>query len=109
MSTKPIPTEDEIRAYDNVPVETAARYIGMSTSTMYRGLQEERIPFGFAVPNDEGHWVYNISPEGLIKYKRGELPMWRLGEVQQIAVDGIERLLQLRTDAAKNAVNAVLK
>lgn len=101
------PADEDILNMDNVPVTVAARYIGWSPPTLYRALQEERVPFGFAVQNPDGHWAYNISPGGLVKYKRGDTTFWRLGEVQQVAVEGIERILDLRTEAAKKAVNAI--
>lgn len=106
-NTKAKPTEEEILAYDNVPVAVACAYINMSCPTMYRALQDERAPFGFASHNPDGQWTYNISPGALVKYKRGELPLWRLGEVQQVAVEGIERIIDIRIEAARAAINAV--
>ena len=56
-------TDEEIMAYDNVPIDVAARYIGWSSPTIYRALREERAPFGLAVCSEEtGTWTYNISP-----------------------------------------------
>ena len=46
-------TDEEIMAYDNVPIDVAARYIGWSSPTIYRALREERAPFGFAVCSGE--------------------------------------------------------
>ena len=39
-----IPSDQEILELDNVPVETAARYLGSSTATLYEALQDERFP-----------------------------------------------------------------
>lgn len=94
-------TEEEILSMDNVPVTVACKYIGMSSATMYRALQEERAPFGFAVPNEEGQWVYNISPGALVRYKRGELPLIKLGEIQELAASGIKALLAEERDALR--------
>lgn len=94
-STIPAPTDSEILALDNVPVYLAAKYIGWSTPTIYRALQEGRAPFGFAV-ECTGKWAYNISPGLIVKYKRGDLPTYRLKEVENLAVSGIERILDLR-------------
>lgn len=33
-------TDEEIMAYDNVPIDVAARYIGWSSPTIYRALRE---------------------------------------------------------------------
>ena len=90
-----VPTDEEILGYNNVPVEVAARYIGASTATLYEALPDERAPFGFAVLR-ASNWSYNISPGGLIRYKREGLQMLRLSEIQAIAVEGIQRLLEQR-------------
>lgn len=91
-----IPTEDEILRQNNVPVEMAARFIGWSTPTLYYALQDQRAPFGVAVKSPKGGWAYNISPGLLIKYKRGDLPTYRLQEVVDLAAEGVERVLQER-------------
>ena len=59
----PAVTDQEILACDNVPVELAARYLGSSTATLYEALQDERVPFGWAVQRNS-NWAYNISPGG---------------------------------------------
>ena len=57
-TTKRPLTDEEIMAYDNVPIDVAARYIGWSSPTIYRALREERAPFGFAVCSEEtGTWT----------------------------------------------------
>ncbi len=76
---RPVPSDEEILAYDSVPVDVAGRYIGMSMMTLYRALQEGKVPFGFSVPNDSAKtysgvsYAYNISPGLLVAYKRGHL------------------------------------
>lgn len=89
-----IPTEDEIMRQNNVPVEMAARYIGWSTPTLYYALQDQRAPFGVAVKSPKGGWAYNISPGLLVKYKKGDLPTYRLQEVIDLAAEGVQRVLQ---------------
>lgn len=79
---------------NNVPVEMAARYIGWSTPTLYYALQDQRAPFGMAVKSPNGGWAYNISPGGLVKYKSGDLPAYRLQEIIDLAAEGIRRVLQ---------------
>lgn len=101
----PPPSREEILSYDNVPVALAAKYIGWSSPTLYRALQEGRAPFGFAVESSES-WSYNISPGLLIRYKGGDLPTYRLKEVEEIAVDVIRRLLEERLSAARARLTA---
>lgn len=105
-STTPAPTDNEILALDNVPAYLAARYIGWSTPTIYRSLQEGRAPFGFGV-ECTGKWAYNISPGLLVKYKNGDLPTYRLKEVEELAVSGIERILDLRLGEIRARVAAL--
>lgn len=106
---KPKPTEQEISEFSNVPVDVAASFIGCSTPTLYRALQEERAPFGFAVKNPEGQWAYNISPGAILKYKHGELPFYKLKEVKELIMDGVEEILQIKTEAAKDAINGIFR
>lgn len=104
-STAPPPSEEEIRSCDNVPVTLAAKYIGWSAPTLYRALQEGRAPFGFAVECN-GSWAYNISPGLLVRYKGGDLPTYRLKELEEISVDAIRRLLEERLSAARERLTA---
>lgn len=102
------PADEEIAAHSNVPVEVAALYIGWSTPTLYKSLQEQRAPFGFAVQNHKtGTWAYNISPGLLIKYKRGDLPTYRLDEVINLAAEGVERIVNTKLDAVNRFLGAV--
>lgn len=104
---KESPSDDEIMQHNNVPIQTAAKYVGWSTATLYRALQEERAPFGMAVKCESGSWAYNISPGLLVKYKRGDLPTYRLREVQELAADGIARLLDEKLGALRRVVDAI--
>lgn len=96
MPKKTIPSEEEILAYDNVPVEKAAPFIGWSTTTIYRALQDQCVPFGMAV-KCEGHWAYNISPGALVKYKRGELSACRMKDLEKQLGDAVERIADEKT------------
>lgn len=94
-------------AYDNVPPEIAARFIGWSSSTICRALHEERAPFGFAIKNHQtGTWAYNISPGLLIKYKNGELPTYRLKEVIDLAAEGVEQVINKKLSGLQKLLDA---
>lgn len=100
------PTDEEILAYDKVPTDIAARYIGMSTSSLYDALQQERVSFGFAVENKETKtWTYNISPGGLVKYKREGCPIIRLGDLRQMLTDFVREYI----DAKLSGLSKVLQ
>ncbi len=97
--TAQTPTDEEILAYNNVPVEVAAKYIGWSSCNIYRALQQERAPFGMAAKTGANSWTYNISPGLLVKYKHGEIQAYRLNEVIKLAADGIQEVLDSRLEA----------
>lgn len=97
--TTQTPDDEDILAYNNVPVDVAAKYIGWSTCNIYRALQQERAPFGMAGQTSETTWTYNISPGLLVKYKNGELQSWRLNEVIQLAADGVQQVIDARLAA----------
>ncbi len=92
-------TDDEILAYDNVPVKVAARYIGWSTSTLYYAIQDGRAPFGFASVNEDAKtysgcsYAYNISPGLLVAYKRGTLACPQPGEVMRVILTAVQDML----------------
>lgn len=67
-----IPTDDEILAYDNVPLNVAARYLDWPEQTVRLALREGRATFGIAVKDKA--LTYKISPGGLVKYKREGVP-----------------------------------
>ena len=100
--------EMEIWSKKNVPVALAAQYLGMSSDTIYAGLQEERMPFGFGVYKKATEtWTYHISPGTLVKYRNGELPAYRLREVQKIFVEGAEQLLNTKLQGLSQIVAKV--
>lgn len=105
--TLPTPTDEEILAQDNVPVEMAARYLGSGSNTLYEALQEERVPFGWAVRRS-GHWAYNISPGALVRYKREGLPMYKLRDIQSILGEEVIRLVDAKLGALSKICSLAL-
>lgn len=104
-----VPTEAEIRQYSNVPVDVAARYLGSSTTTIKRALQDGRAPFGFAAKNPEkDYYSYQISPERLIRYQTGELTMASINEIMRYAAAGIEDILEAKTKQMTKVFNTLM-
>ncbi len=100
--------DEEILRYPNVPVPLAAKYIGSSSETIYRALQDERAPFGFAIYNPKTEtWTNHISPGLLVKYKRGELPTYRLNEVIKLFVEGAQELLDAKMSGLSRLLESV--
>lgn len=109
--TAQTPTDEDILAYNNVPVEIAAKYIGWSSCNIYRALQQERALYGSAVQTGtnketgEPTWSYHISPGMLVKYMHGDIQAYRLNEVIKLAADGIEEILDERLAAVASLVH----
>lgn len=59
-------TDEQILAYDNVPVPIAAQYIGWTPNKLYYALQDHQVPFGFVAERESekracgASWTYNI-------------------------------------------------
>ena len=101
-------SDSEISEYDNVPFQLAARYLGTSDIIIRRALQQGRAPFGFAAESPSGTWAYNISPQGLINYKRGGMRFFSLQELVDTISDAVTAEIDTRLAAAKDAVNNIL-
>lgn len=106
--TTPAPTDEEILSYNAVPPEIAAPYIGSSTPTIYRALQDERAPYGYAVMNPGTEtWSYNISPGGLFTYKREGRPVIQLGELREMIADIVKEALDANMQDLSRIMRAV--
>lgn len=102
-----IPTDEAILQYDNVPVETAARYLGSSTATLYEALQDERVPFGWAVRRNAS-WAYHISPGALVKYKREGLPLYKLNDVSDIVCGDVGRMIDKKMEVLSTVFQVIM-
>lgn len=110
INVNDVPTEADIRYYQNVPVDVAAKFLGSSPTTIKNALKEGRAPFGFAAKNPEKNaYTYHISPERLIRYHTGELPMYNINEIMQFAAAGIEDLLKAKTELLDKVCNALVQ
>ncbi len=67
-------TDKEIlENYANVPVQTAAKYLGWSPSAVYEALKQGIAPFGVAVKMSS-EWTYHIPAKLLVAYQNGKVP-----------------------------------
>ncbi len=94
------PTDEEILAYDTVPVPLAAAYLGCGPGSIKKALIQRRAPYGYAINSESGTWKYQISPGALVKFKHGDLPVWSMADLVEMITDGIDKVLSLRTKAA---------
>lgn len=81
-------TDDEIRTMKKITCKIAADYLGISPMAVSIGMQQDRLPIGFAIHNQDRYtdsWSYNIIPERLIAYNHGT--------INEIQVQGIENNL----------------
>lgn len=85
-------TDDEIRSMKKITCKIAAEYLGISPMAVSIGMQQERLPIGFAIHKQDRYtnsWSYNIIPERLIAYNHG-----RINEVQVQAIeDNLSRII----------------
>lgn len=90
-----IVTDEQILAYDNVPVPIAARYIGWTPNKLYYALQDHQVPFGFVAERESekracgASWTYNISPGLLVAYKRGTLVTIPRADLVRLVQDAV--------------------
>lgn len=109
-ATAQTPTDEDIMAYTNVPVEVAAKYIGWSSCNVAYALQQERAPFGCAAKTGEDPktgretYTYNISPGLLVGYKHGTIQAWHLGELVKLFESRVSSLINARLEAAAEVV-----
>lgn len=102
-------TDEEIMAYDNVPIDVAARYIGWSSPTIYRALREERAPlWPCRLQRRDRDVDVQHSPGLLVKYKRGDLPTYRLRELEEVMVRHVQEALDLRLAGVSALMGKVL-
>lgn len=69
-------TDDDIRAYDNVPIVVAADYLGAPPDRLRKALQNTEYCFlGLAVggSSENGKTMFIISPGALVKWKNGTM------------------------------------
>lgn len=68
-------TENDIKAYDNVPIDVAADYLGVYAERLRNAIKSGKMPFiGVSVSVDGTKSMFIISPGGLIAWKNGTLP-----------------------------------
>ena len=82
-------TDDEIRELKRLNCAIAADYLGVTANAVRIGMQQERLPIGFANHHKDrytDHWSYHIVAERLIAYKHGK--------INELQVEGIERNLE---------------
>jgi len=82
-------TDDEIRAMKKITCKIAADYLGIAPMAVSIGMQQNRLPIGFAIHNQDRYtdsWSYNIIAERLIAYNHGN--------INEVQVEGIEHNLE---------------
>ena len=86
--------DEEILAYDNVPIDVAARYLGISQSSVRLALREDRArQFGFAVQGSGNGLIYHISPGGLVRYKREGGVIVPFESIEELLADVVVKLV----------------
>lgn len=66
-------TENDIRTFDNVPIDVAADYLGVYAERLRNAIKSGKMPFiGISVDGVKSMFI--ISPGGLTVWKNGTLP-----------------------------------
>ena len=81
-------TDDEIKSMKKINCKIAGEYLGISPEAVRYGMQQEKLPIGFAIHNQDRYtdsWSYHIIPERLIAYNHGT--------INEVQVQGIENNL----------------
>lgn len=75
-------TDEDIRKTKKITCKIAGEYLGVSPMSISMGLQQEKLPIGYAIRNNGNSWSYHIIGERLIAYKNGKL--------NETVINGIE-------------------
>jgi hypothetical protein len=62
-----------MKSPNRLSVVDAAKLMGVTQQFIRMGLQQEKLPFGWAVKNS-GRWSYYISPEKFTEYTGIKVP-----------------------------------
>lgn len=98
----PAPTDEEILAYDNVPVNVAARYLDKPENWVRLLLREGRSSFGTAVVDKQ--LSPHISPGGLVRYKREGAPCMDYDTMKFMMEDVVRKVIQEELEQICGAV-----
>ena len=98
----PAPTDEEILAYDNVPVDVAARYLDWPENTVRLALREGRGCFGTSVRNNG--ITHKISPGGLVRYKREGAPCMDYDTMAYMLENIVRKVMQEELERICGAV-----
>lgn len=90
-----------------ITCQIAADYLGISSNAVRFGMQNDRLPIGFAIKNEDRYttsWTYTIIPERLIAYNYG-----KINEIQVKSIDNnLETIIKQFTEM-KNDLNFLLR
>ena len=94
-------TDDEIREMKKITCKIAADYLGIAPMAVSAGMQQEKLPIGFAVHNKDRYtdsWSYNIIAERLIAYKHGTISSIQVQGIEQNLSRIIDEFIEMKRD-----------
>ena len=62
-------SDNEIMELSRVTPQVASDYLGVPVRNIQEGMQNDKLPIGYAYKKSE--WVYVIMPERLVRWKHG--------------------------------------
>lgn len=97
-------TDDEIRELKRLNCVIAADYLGVNVNSIRIGMQQERLPIGFANHHKDRYtdrWSYHIVAERLIAYKHGKINELQLERIER----NLERIIEEFTEVKKDLMS----
>ena len=94
-------TDDEIRSMKKITCKIAGEYLGISPMAVSYGMQQERLPIGFAIQTKDRYtnsWSYNIIPERLIAYNHGTINEIQVQSIENNLSRIIEEFTEMKQD-----------
>lgn len=92
-------TDDEIRNMDKITCKIAADYLGISPLAVSFGMQNGKLPIGFAYQKDRySNWTYQIIPERLIAYNHGRINEVHVESINKNLETIIEKFTEMKAD-----------
>lgn len=94
-------SDEDIRNLAKVTCKIAGEYLGVSSKAITLGLQQEKLPIGYATLKEDRYsesWSYHIVAERLIAYKYGRINAVQVESIERNLTQIVHLLEKTKTD-----------
>jgi len=91
-------TDDDIIKIKKITCKVAGEYLGISPMAVSIGLQQEKLPIGYAIKNNGNKWSYHIIGERLVAYKNGNLNEITINRIEDNLNNIIKSFEEMKKD-----------